>query len=433
VIDTKQNPMRDVTVITYRHERAGERGRLSGILEIAAMTIPNINADIIECSDRQTWLAERRKRIQASDASAILGQSAWGSPTSVYADKTAPALLESSTERQSIGLELEGPIASMYVRKFGGKVHPWKAHTIAVSREFPWLGCTPDLLLEDSTRPGVGLGEIKTASEFSRHEWEESAPLAYQIQVQASLLVLGLKWGAFAVLIGLRSVERLAFDRNDRFIDAMLPILQDFHTCLELRTPPECNGSAATTKALSRLHPADNGKAVHLPAGSDELIEKWKRADGLAKKLTDRADAIKNQLRAAIGDNTFGMTPGGAWVSWKSQTRKSFTVAESTSRVLRACKKPADAIEFVNDEANGVDFKVADRVQLPKWLKAKLLNQSNRCCWCGATLTLATATWEHRVPLSKGGTNDENNLALACAKCNHERGDDATHPVLSLA
>jgi hypothetical protein len=232
------------------------------------------------------------------------------------------------------------------------------------------------------------------------------------------------------VLIGLSAVERIGFERNDKFIDAMLPLLQDFQTCLELRTPPEADGSYATTRALSRLHPADNGKAVRLPEGSDELLAKLDRADGLAKKLKARADAIKNELRAAIGENTYGVTPHGQWLSWKSQTRKAYSVAESTHRVFRQCKEPG-LIEFVDsDDVTAVDFKVADRVKLPKWLKVKLLNQSNRCCWCGATLTLATATFEHRVPLSLGGTNDENNLALACAKCNHERGDIATLPTL---
>jgi 5-methylcytosine-specific restriction endonuclease McrA len=32
-------------------------------------------------------------------------------------------------------------------------------------------------------------------------------------------------------------------------------------------------------------------------------------------------------------------------------------------------------------------------------------------------------TIEHVIPISKGGTNAQNNLMLSCKSCNNERGD----------
>lgn len=386
------------------------------------MSLPAINATIIECKDESGWLNERRKRVQASDAFDIVE----GEQLKVYADKVTPVLVNNRCERFDLKLESEATVRKCYQRKYGGKVHAWPAYTIAASKEHPWLGCTPDSLVEDPTQQGVGIQQIKCWSEFDKAAWAEAPPLYVQVQTQIEMLACRVKWGAIAVMFGTNSLERFYVYPNERFLDALLPLLRDFWTCVELRQPPEPGGSALAAKALAKLHPNDSGLAVDLPAEFDQRIDRLDRLSSLRKRIEKAQSTIENQIKAAIGDNTYGVTPNGHWFSWKSQTRRAFSSPESTFRVLRECKEPK-AIEYA---APKVDYKVANRVDLPQWLKVKLLNQSNRCCWCGATLTLRTATWEHRVPLSKGGTNDEHNLVLACAKCNHERGDDATLPTL---
>lgn len=73
------------------------------------------------------------------------------------------------------------------------------------------------------------------------------------------------------------------------------------------------------------------------------------------------------------------------------------------------------------------------------WMrKARIIveRDGNACCWCGGLLRIAPktlvtgkmeqrelATLEHLVPRWKGGGNDVGNLKLACAECNHARGD----------
>ncbi len=57
-----------------------------------------------------------------------------------------------------------------------------------------------------------------------------------------------------------------------------------------------------------------------------------------------------------------------------------------------------------------------------KNLKQRLLQQNPLCCWCKQLLTEQTATFEHLLPLSVGGTWKVSNLALACKTCNNERG-----------
>lgn len=53
--------------------------------------------------------------------------------------------------------------------------------------------------------------------------------------------------------------------------------------------------------------------------------------------------------------------------------------------------------------------------------------QSWRCCWCGCATVPEpnkrnSVTVEHILPRSMGGSNDMDNLAAACARCNQKRG-----------
>lgn len=47
------------------------------------------------------------------------------------------------------------------------------------------------------------------------------------------------------------------------------------------------------------------------------------------------------------------------------------------------------------------------------------------CFVCGRPVSFNEATLEHVVPLSKGGTDDFENLSISHAHCNHRRGAKA--------
>lgn len=55
------------------------------------------------------------------------------------------------------------------------------------------------------------------------------------------------------------------------------------------------------------------------------------------------------------------------------------------------------------------------------------------CVWCKRPLTFESMTLEHLVPKSKGGTDNLDNLAPACRKCNSSRGNRRTPTAIPSA
>ena len=62
------------------------------------------------------------------------------------------------------------------------------------------------------------------------------------------------------------------------------------------------------------------------------------------------------------------------------------------------------------------DFEMADVIRLFE-------KQNSQCIYCGADISEGRHTIEHLVPLSRGGSNAIENVALACRSCNARKGD----------
>lgn len=64
------------------------------------------------------------------------------------------------------------------------------------------------------------------------------------------------------------------------------------------------------------------------------------------------------------------------------------------------------------------------------WLRTRLAEAQNwKCCFCGCKMTefrgmAHSATIEHVIPQTFGGTDDPENLAASCNSCNNNRGTD---------
>lgn len=57
-----------------------------------------------------------------------------------------------------------------------------------------------------------------------------------------------------------------------------------------------------------------------------------------------------------------------------------------------------------------------------------LLKSGGKCAHCGKVISEGNVTVEHIIPLSKGGTNDMDNLVALCHDCNEDKGDFIYEP-----
>jgi len=288
---------------------------------------------------REQWLQERKSCIGASESPSVLGINPWKSAFQLWAEKTGFAEPDdlSGSEPVEFGLRLERPIAEAFADRTGRRVELWPAFSLVRDPERPYVSCTPDAV-QECERRGEGLVQIKTTSAFNASDWVDGPPLYYQVQVQQELHVTGYAWGTLVVLIGGQKLRWFDVERNDRFIAALLPKLDEFWRMVQEQIPPEVDGSAATARVLAKLHPDDDGSEVALPAEALAWTEEIEAAKAQIATAEAMKVAAENKLKAAIGSATFGLLPDGGLWSWKTQDRKGFYVEPTSFRVLRKIK-----------------------------------------------------------------------------------------------
>jgi putative phage-type endonuclease len=298
-------------------------------------------------TDRDHWLEARRAGIGASDAAVILGVSKWKSPLQLFAEKTGLAdVAESEKDYLTWGHRLEPVIASAYEDETGRTTFDPGDYAIQRHSHVPWMIATIDRLVtrwpEDSPhRPPVeipgapGVLELKTTNAFRREEWKDEPPLAYQIQLQHQMAVTGHMWGSIAVLIGGQSFLWTDIARNQDFIDKLMTAEEKFWMRVLRRDAPEPDASRSASQILQALYPRETEPAIELPIEAIDWDRDRTHAIEVIRNYEDIKNECENRLKAAIGPHEAGVLASGARYAWKASERKGYTVAPSTTRILR--------------------------------------------------------------------------------------------------
>lgn len=294
-----------------------------------------------EFDTREEWLQARRTCIGSSDTPNVLGCGyAESSILGVYESKVLKKLNREASDTLRIGLLMEPALRSIFTLKTGLPCKPWSEKLSIVRHgEYRWLGASLDSAVMDPTYGKVP-GELKNVGHHAGREWRDGiVPTMYQVQAQHQMLCGDFPACWLFGLVGGSEPYPILVERNDEFLTAVLPALREFWDCVEARRLPEVDDSEATAKALSRIFPQDAGHSVTLP---DESLA-WRAEIEAAKVRIKEYDATKteyeNRIKACLGDATFGILPDGSLYSWKTQSRKEYTVPAGTMRVLRWAKK----------------------------------------------------------------------------------------------
>lgn len=299
------------------------------------------DVNLVQYDTRDAWLAARATSIGASESSALFGLSPQNreSVYSLWAKKAGLVEPEQiDAEWLEWGQILEEPIAQRYAARTGHVLWapptPW---CVVTHPRLHFLTATLDRwIIDGHGRDSRGDLEIKNVGAFNA-DWKEEIPLYIQAQVQHQLACTGFKWAVVAALIGGSKMETIEIERNDEYIAALEAKAEEFWTLVQRKEAPPTDGAEATTKAIKKLHPNDNGETIELDESIANTVREWKSAKNRASVAEDYADLLENEIRAALGRNTFGKLPDGQILSLKTTKLKGYTsvVEPTTYRTLR--------------------------------------------------------------------------------------------------
>ena len=271
--------------------------------------------------NREEWLMRRRKTIGGSDAAGIVGLSRWTSPFSVWADKTGRAAEKEDTEAMRQGRDLEDYVARRWMEETGKRVYRLPA--MLYHPKYPFAHADVDRMVMGEN---AGL-ECKTTFSLDLKQFNGvEFPVQYYAQCVRYLAVTGADRWYLAVLAYGRGFFTFTLERDQAEIDALMAAEADFWKLVEQDTPPDADGSEATSAALREIFPISEQTTADL-FGRDTVLREYMRLKEDKKALDTRIGEIENTIKADMGEAESGLC-GSFHISWKSQNRQTFQAKE---------------------------------------------------------------------------------------------------------
>lgn len=283
------------------------------------------------------WLELRRHYIGASEVAAVLGINPYKSNFGVYIDKTQGSNFEGNIHTE-FGNWMEPHIREEFPKRFlkeeGIAIHVYAYKYMLRHPEHVCLSVNLDGIVEHPEH-GVGVIEIKTASEMQWRQWQDDElPDMYYAQIQQELSITGLDYAYVVALVGKRLLWKL-IPRNDEFINLMTPRLLDFWESYVIpRIEPMPMGLDDDADILKKLYEKEEGgKFVELHDHQNDY-DRYKELSAEIKELGLEQEAIKQRFMQAIGSAELAFV-GNKKITWKTTHRKGYTVEPTSFRALR--------------------------------------------------------------------------------------------------
>ena len=299
----------------------------------------------------------RHLYIGGSDIAKVMGLSRWGTPLSLWAEKTGkiPPKDLSNVEAVELGNDLEDFVANKFSQKTGKAVR--RSPKVYQHPQYPYMVAHIDRLITGSDE----LLECKTCSFFKKDEWEgEEIPQEYILQVMWYLGITGRRIGHIAVLIGGQSFKYKQIEFDSELFDKMVEAAKDFWQHVQDDTPVDIVASDDETlkdlysnhsEVMIDLIPTD----AQTKQACDVLEERVAYLQEIKmhiKQLQDELKEIETSVKDIIKDNLGIKTPKYI-ITWKNQTTTKFDTVklrqerpetfedysyESSYRVMRISK-----------------------------------------------------------------------------------------------
>ena len=285
--------------------------------------------EIPEGQTRKEWLDQRRKGIGGSDAAVVCGISRYKSAVELWMDKTGMNPEDFDSEAAYWGRTLEKTVREEFEKRSGLQVRivPYMMQ----HDEHHFMLANVDGEVDDPDH-GKCIFEAKTATIFKSHEWEVEIPEEYYLQVQHYMAVSGYKGAYIAALIGGNRFLWKFIERDEKVIDLLIRLEEQFWHYVEDGEIPPIDGSDASKNLLARLYPeAEAEKTIILPDDALELISEYENASEQEKRICDRKEEAANKLKSMLESAESGRVMDRI-VIWKNVRSERFNSKELKER-----------------------------------------------------------------------------------------------------
>lgn len=306
--------------------------------------------EIIRPSSRKDWLNTRKRSVGASEVGALLGVHPWISGFELYAKKTGKIVDDSDSPALRRGRMLE----QVAVQMIAEERPDWKLHPNPMpGGEFyrdgeVGLSCTPDLFVEQAGLPGRANCQIKSVqSMVFRKDWRDEGgqlmpPLYAVVQSLVEARLTGAERAYVAALVvdyGI-DIHIIEIPMHAAVVDRAIQATRDFWAMIDRSEEPPVD-YARDGEAIERLYALDDGSEADL-SGDDRVAEIVSARALLKSEIKTKETIIERfdtEIKQKLGNHAIGRLADGRKVSWKTQRRKAYSVAEAEFRVLRYPKE----------------------------------------------------------------------------------------------
>jgi predicted phage-related endonuclease len=241
--------------------------------------------------------------------------------------------MEAGTRMEPVILEWFGDELGVTVERCG---------TLYQSKQWPWLGCTPDGLAHFQN-PAVDVF-VQAKNALFGSDWSIDAdgilsPKRVWIQVQTEMAVTGKEAIYVAAICGGWDFKWALVHRDDEFIDGVIvPKTREFMDAVEAKEPLPVDFTDSGARALAKLYPEETPeKTMALPIEFMDLDDEYKVLVLAERTCKEQRTEIRNRVMEAMGEAAYGTLPDGTVWSWRTQHTeiKAKPAGSRTNRVLR--------------------------------------------------------------------------------------------------
>lgn len=238
----------------------------------------------------------RRQGITSTDITRIVGESPWGGPPDVYADKISEAPAKLPTLYQRIGHALEPLVCELIAEQFHVAL---RRSTTLVHPAERWRMSTPD-------RVGKGCvaeAKVKSVSFQRAQEWLDDEPPAF-VTVQATwhMIVKRVPVCYVGALLG-ASPRFYVVEYDDSLAQVLVEEGERFwKTHVLPGVPPPVDGSAGAKRMIRAAWPKNKGAMIKAGSQVEALARDYFAAHDELKVLEKRQEIRAQTLQVIIGE-----------------------------------------------------------------------------------------------------------------------------------